>query len=87
VSPISAGLGKSPLPSLGLASKGTSVLRSRPASAVAGLVPAACAGASGVISQASACRRRWTARACSWETRDSFTPNSAPICFIVTSLK
>jgi len=25
------------------------------------------------------------ARACSWLTRDSFTPISWPICFIVTS--
>jgi hypothetical protein len=25
------------------------------------------------------------ARACSWLTRDSFTPISCPICFIVTS--
>jgi hypothetical protein len=41
-----------------------------------------CAGAR---SGPSAFRRRWTARACSCETRDSFTPISAPICFIVTS--
>jgi len=71
-----------------LASNATSVLRSRPASAVAGVIlMSPCAGANGVISQASAWRRRWTARACSCETRDSLTPNSAPICFIVTSPK
>ena len=33
----------------------------------------------------SASRRRRMARACSCETRDSLTPISAPICFIVTS--
>ncbi len=33
----------------------------------------------------SASRRRRMARACSCETRDSFTPISAPICFMVTS--
>jgi hypothetical protein len=35
----------------------------------------------------SAARRRWIARACSCDTRDSFTPSSLPISFIVTSLK
>jgi hypothetical protein len=35
----------------------------------------------------SAWRSRWIARACSCDTRDSFTPSSAPICFIVTSPK
>jgi len=43
---------------------------------------AASAGAS-VLPSAS--RRRRMARACSWETRDSFTPISRPISFIVTS--
>jgi hypothetical protein len=33
----------------------------------------------------SASRRRRMARACSCDTRDSFTPISAPICFIVAS--
>jgi hypothetical protein len=33
----------------------------------------------------SAARSRWIARACSCDTRDSFTPSSVPICFIVTS--
>jgi hypothetical protein len=33
----------------------------------------------------SAWRSRWIARACSCDTLDSFTPSSAPICFIVTS--
>jgi hypothetical protein len=33
----------------------------------------------------SASRRRRMARACSCETRDSLTPISAPICFIVAS--
>jgi hypothetical protein len=33
----------------------------------------------------SACRSRRMARACSCDTRDSFTPISAPISFIVTS--
>jgi hypothetical protein len=33
----------------------------------------------------SASRSRLMARACSCETRDSFTPISAPICFIVAS--
>jgi hypothetical protein len=35
----------------------------------------------------SAARSRWIARACSCDTRDSFTPSSAPICFMVTSPK
>jgi cyanophycinase-like exopeptidase len=34
----------------------------------------------------SAVRSRPMARACSCETRDSLTPISAPICFIVASL-
>jgi len=34
----------------------------------------------------SAVRNRPMARACNWETRDSLTPISAPICFIVASL-
>ncbi|OFW49626.1 MAG: hypothetical protein A3G77_16285 [Acidobacteria bacterium RIFCSPLOWO2_12_FULL_68_19] len=33
----------------------------------------------------SASRRRRMARACSCDTRDSLTPISAPICFIVAS--
>jgi hypothetical protein len=33
----------------------------------------------------STCRRRRIARACNCDTRDSFTPISAPISFIVTS--
>jgi hypothetical protein len=43
---------------------------------------AACAGA---IVGPSASRRRRMARAWSWLTRDSFTPISRPICFMVTS--
>jgi len=39
----------------------------------------------GVVSAPSASRRRRSARACSCETRDSFTPSSVPISFIVTS--
>jgi hypothetical protein len=39
----------------------------------------------GIALVASACRRRWTARACNCDTRDSFTPSSAPMSFIVTS--
>jgi hypothetical protein len=35
----------------------------------------------------SAARMRWIARACNCETRDSLTPSSAPISFIVTSPK
>jgi len=42
------------------------------ASALANIVP-------------SASRSRRIARACNWETRDSLTPISAPICFIVAS--
>jgi hypothetical protein len=81
-----AGLARSTFAILGFASNATSVLRNRPASAAgAGIVSRA--GASGVISQASAWRSRWIARACNCETRDSFTPSSAPICFIVTSPK
>jgi len=34
----------------------------------------------------SASRSRRMARACSCDTRDSLTPISAPICFIVASL-
>ena len=41
--------------------------------------------APGASSPPSAFCRRWMARAWSWETRDSLTPISAPICFIVTS--
>jgi len=37
------------------------------------------------IDPASASRRRRIARACSCDTRDSLTPISAPICFIVAS--
>jgi hypothetical protein len=36
---------------------------------------------------ASDFRNRWIARACSCDTRDSLTPISAPIRFIVTSRK
>jgi hypothetical protein len=43
--------------------------------------------ATGVISAPSASRSRRMARACSCDTRDSFTPNSAPMSFIVTSLQ
>ena len=32
-------------------------------------------------------RSRWMARACSCDTLDSFTPSSAPVCFMVTSPK
>jgi len=39
----------------------------------------------GAIVGPSASRRRRMARACNWLTRDSFTPISWPICFIVTS--
>jgi hypothetical protein len=35
----------------------------------------------------SAARSRCIARACSCDTRDSFTPSTSPICFIVTSPK
>jgi hypothetical protein len=35
----------------------------------------------------SATRRRCMARACNCDTRDSFTPSSSPISFIVTSPK
>jgi len=42
------------------------------------------ASAAGTI-EPSASRRRRIARACSCETRDSLTPISAPICFIVAS--
>jgi hypothetical protein len=38
----------------------------------------------GIIDSNDSLRRR-IARACSCDTRDSFTPISAPICFIVTS--
>jgi len=37
------------------------------------------------ITPASASRSRRIARACSCDTRDSLTPISAPICFIVAS--
>jgi len=46
----------------------------------------ACEAATGVISAPSASRSRRIARACSCETRDSLTPSSAPMSFIVTSL-
>jgi hypothetical protein len=42
--------------------------------------------ATGVVSAPSASRNRRIARACSCDTRDSFTPSSAPMSFIVTSL-
>jgi len=45
-------------------------------------IDAACAGA--IVGPSASLRRRM-ARACSWLTRDSFTPISRPICFIVTS--
>ena len=45
----------------------------------------ACAVSAAEQSAPSALRRRWIARAWSCETRDSFTPISAPICFIVAS--
>jgi hypothetical protein len=41
--------------------------------------------AAGVVSVPSASRKRRSARACNCDTRDSFTPSSAPISFIVTS--
>jgi hypothetical protein len=41
--------------------------------------------ASGTVLAASACRSLCTARACSCDTRDSFTPSSVPMSFIVTS--
>jgi hypothetical protein len=40
--------------------------------------------APGII-DASASRSRRMARAWSWDTRDSLTPISAPICFMVAS--
>jgi len=40
----------------------------------------------GVTSAPSASRKRRIARACNCETRDSLTPNSAPMSFMVTSL-
>jgi len=43
------------------------------------------AATAGVASAPSASRRRLSARACSCDTRDSFTPSSLPISFIVTS--
>jgi hypothetical protein len=39
----------------------------------------------GVVFEPSASRSRRKARACSCDTRDSLTPSSAPISFIVTS--
>jgi hypothetical protein len=42
------------------------------------------ASALGIIAP-RASRRRRMARACSCDTRDSLTPISAPICFIVAS--
>jgi hypothetical protein len=47
------------------------------------MIAAACTG--GTIDP-NASRRRRMARACSCDTRDSLTPISAPICFIVASL-
>jgi hypothetical protein len=44
-----------------------------------------CSATAGVASAPSASRRRRSARACNCETRDSFTPSSEPISFIVTS--
>jgi hypothetical protein len=41
--------------------------------------------ATGVTSAPSASRSRRIARACSCETRDSLTPSSAPMSYIVTS--
>jgi hypothetical protein len=43
------------------------------------------AASAGGTADPSASRRRRIARACSWDTRDSLTPISAPICFMVTS--
>jgi hypothetical protein len=43
--------------------------------------------AAGARSGPSVLRSRWIARACSCDTRDSLTPISAPICFIVASPK
>jgi hypothetical protein len=43
------------------------------------------AASAGGTAEPSASRRRRMARACSCETRDSLTPISAPICFIVAS--
>jgi len=40
----------------------------------------------GVTSAPSASRRRLMARACSCDTRDSLTPSSAPMSFMVVSL-
>jgi len=42
--------------------------------------------ATGVISAPSASFNRRMARACNCETRDSLTPSSAPMSFMVTSL-
>jgi hypothetical protein len=46
----------------------------------------ACDAATGVISAPSASRKRRIALACSCDTRDSLTPSSAPMSFMVTSL-
>ena len=49
---------------------------------------AACVAASCIPTSAARSRlSRSSARACSCETRDSLTPISAPICFIVASPK
>jgi hypothetical protein len=45
----------------------------------------ACSASGRGIIASSASRRRRIARACSCDTRDSLTPISAPICFIVAS--
>jgi hypothetical protein len=45
----------------------------------------ALAASAGLIVALRASLRRRIARACSCETRDSLTPISAPICFIVAS--
>jgi hypothetical protein len=46
------------------------------------MTPAASAGDNDAVSVS---RSRRIARACSCETRDSFTPISRPICFMVAS--
>jgi len=57
-----------------------------PASKAANAAFSAADAAIGVISAPSASRSRLMARACSCDTRDSLTPSSVPMSFMVTSL-
>jgi len=57
-----------------------------PASNAANAARNAADAAIGVVSAPSASRIRLMARACNCDTRDSFTPNSAPMSFMVASL-